>query len=107
MQAGFISGGEVNLRRGLEERIRQEVLAEYAEALSHAGPLRRLWLRLRISREIRRRLDCELSRYDSPYNLYRSSRGVAARSMNQAVSSRAWPRARRRSWPPMTAWAAK
>jgi hypothetical protein len=77
MQAGFISGGEVNLRRGLEERIRQEVLAEYAEALSQAGPLRRLWLRIRIWRQIRRRLGREFSRYDSPYNLYGSSRGAA------------------------------
>ena len=77
MNAGFISRGEVNVRRGLEARIRQELLAEYAEAISQAGPLRRLWLRLRISREIRRRLRRELPRYDSPYNLYGSSRGVA------------------------------
>jgi hypothetical protein len=76
-QTGFVSGGEVNLRRGLEDRIRQEVLAEYAEALSHAGPLRRLWLRWRISREICHRLDREFSRYDSRYNLYGSSRRAA------------------------------
>ncbi len=75
MNAGFVSGGEVNLRRGLEERIRQEVLAEYAEALTRAGPLRRLWLRMRISRAIRRRLRREFAEYNSPYNLYASRRG--------------------------------
>jgi hypothetical protein len=76
MQAGFISGGETNFREGLEERIRQEVLAEYAEALSQAGPVRRIWLRLRIGRMIRRRVASEFSHYDSPYNLYGSSHGA-------------------------------
>jgi hypothetical protein len=74
MRAGFISGGEANLREGLEDRIRREVLAEYAEALNQAGPARRLWLRVQIRHEIRRRLGRELPRYDSPYNLYGSSR---------------------------------
>jgi len=77
MNAGFISGGEVNVRRGLEARIRQEVMAEFAEALSQAGPLRRAWLRWQMSREIHRRLHRELPRYDSPYNLYGKARGAA------------------------------
>jgi hypothetical protein len=83
MQAGFVSGGEVNVRRGLEEEIRQEVLAEFAEAMSRAGPVRRLWLRMRISREIRRRLRRELPRYSSPYNLYGSSRGATGRRVKE------------------------
>jgi hypothetical protein len=78
MHLGFISGGESNLQGGLAERIRQEVLAEYAEAMKHAGPLRRFWLRRQIACEIRRRVRGKMAQYHSPYNLYGLSRKASA-----------------------------
>ncbi len=54
MQASFISGGGINLRRAAAERIRREVMAEYADALGQAGTIRRVVLRIRVWCEVRR-----------------------------------------------------
>jgi hypothetical protein len=51
----------------MERRIRQAVEQEYAPKLAKAGPLRRMYLRMRIRQEIDRRLD-EWLRQRAPHD---------------------------------------
>ncbi len=51
-------------------RIRTEVEAEFTNALASSGPLYRCWLRLRMQREIRRRLTSEIHRHAPPDAMY-------------------------------------
>ena len=53
----FVADGRERIARGEIERIRREVRARYADQMAAAGFFRRLWLRVRIRREIERQLN--------------------------------------------------
>jgi hypothetical protein len=53
----FVADGRERVVRGEIKRIRREVRASYADRLAAAGFFRRLWLRIKIHREIQEQLD--------------------------------------------------
>lgn len=57
---GFVEDGRQRAVKGIWEDARQAVEAEYADQLKQAGWLRRACLRLRMCREIRRRVKSEI-----------------------------------------------
>jgi hypothetical protein len=57
MKNGFIADGREQMEAAHANLIAAKVRASYAEQLADAGLVRRFFLNLRISREIRRELD--------------------------------------------------
>ena len=55
----IVSRGRENAIKGLEPEIRCAVKAEFADRLSNAGFVRRMWLRLQMWRLIRKRVQAE------------------------------------------------
>lgn len=53
----IVANGQERIRENERVKIRQEVAVRYAKAMASAGRLRRLWIRLRMAREIRRELN--------------------------------------------------
>lgn len=53
---GIVADGQARARAAAEPRIRKEVNGKYAEELGRAGLFRRMAIRIRIEREVRRRL---------------------------------------------------
>lgn len=54
---GILADGQERARSAHHDRLRGEVERELAEAMARAGWLKRIALRLRIEREVERRLD--------------------------------------------------
>ncbi len=73
--AGFVSGGQGRAWRALFANVTSEVEMAYRKEMQEATPWRRVFLRLKVRREIRRRLE-DLAPWDALY-LHRS----AARKM--------------------------
>ena len=72
----FVADGDGRLRRTREYRaarraIARDVREEHSEELKRAGPIRRLWVRTRIKREIRSRIE-NLAPKDAHYFALRS-----------------------------------
>jgi len=72
--SGFVADGHERAVGGITEallpEIQEAVEAKYAAELSQAGPLRRLWIRLRIHREIKRLVAEEIRKKASPDAMY-------------------------------------
>lgn len=73
----FVSDGRARALRSSQERIAalrrrvvREVLAEHSERLRVSGPLKRMWLRMRMRREIRRSVAAEIERIAPEDGLY-------------------------------------
>jgi hypothetical protein len=72
--SGFVADGHERAVDGVSQtflpEIRMAVEAKYASELAQARPLRRLWIRLRINREIKRRVKEEIENKAPPDAMY-------------------------------------
>jgi hypothetical protein len=58
--SNIVDDGAARIAEHLRKEIEQQVRAKYAQRLATAGPLRRLWLRVKMYFEVERRLRREL-----------------------------------------------
>jgi len=63
-RTAFLSNGHERAIEGIREHIRQRVEARFAEQLRNSGPLRRLILRVKMSRLIGRRYRAAMKHID-------------------------------------------
>jgi hypothetical protein len=75
----IVADGAARIAEHLRNEIKQEVRAKYAERLATAGPLRRLWLRVKMYFEVERRLRRELKHKAPKDALYFGPRESADR----------------------------
>lgn len=58
----FLQDGRERAIKGIREEVRRAVEAEYASRLVDAGPWQQAYLKLRMSREISKRVQAEIER---------------------------------------------
>ncbi len=68
-QKRALEGGQFRVDE-IRRQVRQAVEAQYAEGLDNAGLLRRMVLRVKMSREIRRRVRAEIEKFAPRDGMY-------------------------------------
>ena len=71
----FVENGRQRAIEGIRAEVRQAVEAKYAEPLEQAGPLRRIYLRWQMAREITRRARSQIERMAPRDGLYFHDKG--------------------------------